>query len=32
MITTEMVLEERRSVPLMQTSDEIFNDECFQQA
>ena len=31
MITTDKVLEERRSVPLKQISDEKFNDECFQQ-
>ena len=31
MITTENILEERRSVPLIRISDEIFNEKCFQQ-
>ena len=31
MITTKNILEERRSVPLIQISDETFNEKCFQQ-
>ena len=31
MITTENILEERRSVPLIQISDATFNEKCFQQ-
>ena len=31
MITTEKILEERRSGPLIQISDDNFDEECFQQ-
>ena len=31
MITTEKVLEERKTVLLIQISDETVNEECFQQ-
>ena len=31
MITTEKILEERRSGPLIQISDDTFDEECFQQ-